>query len=394
MLRKCLLAIVIGLLCRAADTWRRAADDGPPTPGKSRIVAAPSLKNVETFRRKVLFFSKDVDLPCLRVPDNGGQPPDFARSVRLYGLPGVNEWSCSVEMTKDGNLVFLGPEIILRVNKQGTAEKAFSLADLTAQGVKSRRGLLHFEQLLGASTTAAILYLTASTEPEHAPGKVYTMREDSQYVGKLDMTTRKLLLTPRGTFTNIALDADAGTFYQLRETTVECRDFTGKARGQWPVSTGAASLELSPDKRTILIAPLLGLGDFSLLDLKSGRETSLPVNGRAAAWGASQTLFYLEEKKRDGGVLDTSLLRFRVGEKKPTRLFLVSCQRVKMLDSLLGSAPRLSADRSWLAWQLPVEDFHEGGTILLDITNGEYRIIKGRWAGVQWSSPQGGPPGD
>ena len=65
------------------------------------------------------------------------------------------------------------------------------------------------------------------------------MREDSQYVGKLDMTTRKLLLTPRGTFTNIALDADAGTFYQLRETTVECRDFTGKARGQWPVSTGA-----------------------------------------------------------------------------------------------------------------------------------------------------------
>ena len=65
-----------------------------------------------------------------------------------------------------------------------------------------------------------------------------------------------------------------------------------------------------------------------------------------------------------------------------------------MLDSLLGSAPRLSADRSWLAWQLPVEDFHEGGTILLDIANGEYRIIKGRWEGVQWSSPQGGPPGD
>ena len=155
-----------------------------------------------------------------------------------------------------------------------------------------------------------------------------------------------------------------------------------------------ASLELSQDKRTILIAPLLGLGDFSLLDLKSGRETSLPVTGRAAAWGANQTLFYLEEKKRDGGVLDTSLLRFRVGEKKPTRLFLVSCQRVKMLDSLLGSAPRLSADRSWLAWQLPVEDYHEGGTILLDIANGEYRIIKGRWEGVQWSSPQGGPPGD
>jgi len=40
-----------------------------------------------------------------------------------------------------------------------------------------------------------------------------------------------------------------------------------------------------------------------------------------------------------------------------------------------------------LAWQLPVEDRHENGTILLDIPNGEYRIIKGDWAGVQWLSP-------
>ena len=54
---------------------------------------------------------------------------------------------------------------------------------------------------------------------------------------------------------------------------------------------------------------------------------------------------------------------------------------------MLGSAPRLSADHSWLAWQLPVEDFHENGTILLDISNGEYRIIKGQWEGVQWDSP-------
>ena len=394
MLRKCLLAIAIGLLCRAADTWRRAADDGPPTAGKSKIVAAPALKNVETFRRKVLFFRKDVDLPCLRVPAGGGQPPDFARSVHLVWPAGRQR----VELLR-GDDQGRRPGIPRPRNNPSRQQQREGGKGLQPGGPDSARGevatrIAPFRATLGASTTAAVLYLTASTEPEHKPGKVYTMREDSQYVGKLDMTTRKLLLTPRGTFTNIALDADAGTFYQLRETTVECRDFTGKARGQWPVSTGAASLELSPDKRTILIAPLLGLGDFSLLDLTSGRETSLPVNGRAAAWGANQTLFYLEEKKRDGSVLDTSLLRFRVGEKKPTRLFLVSCQRVKMLDSLLGSAARLSADRSWLAWQLPVEDFHEGGTILLDIANGEYRIIKGRWEGVQWSSPQGGSPGD
>ena len=326
MLRKCLLAIVIGLLCRAADTWRRAADDGPPTPGKSRIVAAPSLKNVETFRRKVLFFSKDVDLPCLRVPDNGGQPPDFARSVRLYGLPGVNEWSCSVEMTKDGDLVFLGPEIILRVNKQGTAEKAFSLADLTGARGEVATRIAPFRAAFGR--------LDHRGHP--LSDRVHRARARA---GQGLYHARRLPVRGQAGHDNPQAPPDAP--WNVYEYRAGCRRgdllstagddrrvprFHRQARGQWPVSTGAASLELSPDKRTILIAPLLGLGDFSLLDLKSGRETSLPVNGRAAAWGASQTLFYLEEKKRDGGVLDTSLLRFRVGEKKPTRLFLVSCQ--------------------------------------------------------------------
>ena len=45
--------------------------------------------------------------------------------------------------------------------------------------------------------------------------------------------------------------------------------------------------------------------------------------------------------------------------------------------------PHLSADLSWLAWHLPVENFRERGTILLDITNGEYRLMKGFWEAVQ-----------
>ena len=316
---------------------------------------------------------------------------DFDRSVHGFDLPGGGGYSCSAEMTKDGDLVFLNPKMILRVNKKGLAEKMVSLKELTVKGVKSRRESLHFQQLLGVSTAAAVLYVSASTEPEHEPGVAYTMSESSYYVGKLDLTARKLLLMPCEMPVGIALDPDAGTVYQSREASIECHDFDGKARGQWPVSNGVAELVLSPDKRTMLLSSiiprLLGGGAFSVLDLKSGHETDLPISGRAAAWGANQTFFYLDEQERDGGVLDTSLFRFRVGDKKPTRLFLVSCQRVKMKDAMLGSAPRLSADRSWLAWRLPVEDFDESATILLDISNGEYRIIKGDWEGVQWASP-------
>jgi hypothetical protein len=35
-------------------------------------------------------------------------------------------------------------------------------------------------------------------------------------------------------------------------------------------------------------------------------------------------LNYLVEEERDNNVLATSLFRFRIGEQKPTRLFLVS----------------------------------------------------------------------
>ena len=297
MLRQSFIPLVVGLFFVSCAFCRAGAEDKPPTAGKSKIVAAPSLKNVETFRRKVVFFTKDVDLPCLRVPANGGQPPDFDSSVHGFDLPGGGGYSCSAEMTKDGDLVFLNPNMILRVNKKGLAEKMVSLKELTVKGVKSRRESLHFQQLLGVSTTAPVLYVIASTEPEpepepeseHEPGVLHMMSDDSYYVGKLDLTTRKLLLMPCEGPADIALDPDAGIVYQSREASVECHDFNGKARGQWPVSNGPADLVLSPDKRTMLLSPTppppLGGGSFSLLELKSGHETDLPISRSSCGLG-------------------------------------------------------------------------------------------------------------
>jgi hypothetical protein len=189
-----------------------------------------------------------------------------------------------------------------------------------------------------------------------------------------------------GSSERIALDFDAGLVYQVSGKAIECKDFSGKVRGRWSLPSEFYVLRLAQDKRTMLLAAILFGNDFSVLDLKTGRRTDLPIAGRAAAWGANQTLFYLVEKDRGNGVLDTSLWRFRIGENEPTRLFLVSCARVERKDALTGIVPRLSTDYSWLAWQLPVEDIHESGTVLLDVTSGEYRIVEGRWEGVQWYS--------
>ena len=405
MLRQCFGRFAIGLLFIACIVCRTAAEDESPTPGKSKIVAAPSLKKVETFRRKVVFFTKDVDLPCLRLPAPDEQTLGFVFTTGLIKLLASQPYSQHVEMTNDGDLVFRGHQTIFRVNKKGKAEKLADLAELTLTGAKAARENLHFDSLLGASPTAAVLYLGLSNENAKA-GVPFSPRDYSYYLGKLDIPARKLSLLSYDDFTHtVILDAEAGTFYQVRaaiaeprevngkteyelhEGFIRCRDFNGKTLGQWPMPEGFESAVLSPDKQAMLLIPLAPPdvdSPFSLLDLKSGDQTELPISGRAAAWGAKQTLYYLEEKAGDDGVLNTSLFRFRIGKKRPTRLFLVSCKRVRMKDSSLGMVPRLSADRSWLAWHLPVEDFHESGTILLDVANGEYRIMKGSWEGVQW----------
>ena len=386
MLRQLLIVVAIAWLCVARDVSRTVAEDDLPTAGKSKLTAAPLLKRVETFRRKVVFFRKDADLPCLGEPVPGRHVPDFLWRVRAFEVPGANSFSFGAEMTKDGDLVFPSRNMILRVNKAGSAEKLISLAELTVPGAGKMPEGTHIEELLGASATGNVLYAGLSDEPEHAPGVIYT-KSGSDYLGRLDLTKRQLLLMPySGSREGIALNCDAGLVYQGQSEAIECKDFSGKVHGRWSLPGDLYDLRLAPDKQTLLLANTLSKTNFSVLDLKTGHRTVLPIAGRAAAWGANQTLFYLVEKERENGIVDTSLFRFRIGESEPTRLFLVSCRRVAMQDALPGVAPRLSTDCSWLAWRLPVEDIHESGTVLLDVTNGEYRIIAGHWEGVQWAS--------
>ena len=198
-----------------AAVCRTAAEDDSPTPGKSKIVAASFLKEVETFRRKVVFFTKDADLPCLRLPAPGEKTPGFLFTTGAIKLLASQPYMQHVEMTSDGELVFAGLQTIIRVNKKGKAKKLANLADLTLTGAKAPRENLHFERLLGASATEAVLYLALSNENAE-PGVSFSTSEYSYYLGKLDIPARKLLLVPYDNLLcPVVLDADTGTFYHV-----------------------------------------------------------------------------------------------------------------------------------------------------------------------------------
>ena len=397
-----------GLLLVACEVCLAAGEDDTPTPGKSKIIPAASLKEVETFRRKVVFFAKDVDLPCLRLPAPGERTPGFIFTTGAIRLIASQPCSEHMEMTNDSELVFVVHKMAIRINQGGKAEKLFALSELTLTGCSRRqKGFISRtcwgRRLRQVSCTSAFPMCRWNRDSR------FLRKSTLTFLGRLDIPARRLALVPYDDYPyDVVLDAEEEKFYQVRSATAEartvngetvydghegfikCRDFAGKTLKQWPLPGNIASAALSPDRRSLLL-PATGLMErsdakihFELLDVKTGDCADLPITGcGAAAWGTDQTIYYLRDMFNDG-VLETKLFRRRLGEKKSTRLFRVLC-KTKETNMYLARAPRLSADRSWPTWQLPVEDYRESGTILLDVTSGEYRIMRGHWEGVQWT---------
>ncbi len=257
MLRQCLFSLAMSLLVIASAVCRTTAEDVPAA-GTSKIVAAPFLKKVETFRRNVVFFTKDAALPCLRLPAPGERTLGFVFATGAMRLLAGQPFTEHVEMTSDGDLVFVSSRAIFRVNKKGIAEKAVSLAELTLTGANAPPKDLHFENLLGASATAPVLYVGLSNESMES-GVPIQPSDYAHYLGKLDIWLASSSLAVRRFPCNVVLDADAGRFYQVRVASVapaalngqaeievepgsiKCRDFNGKTLGQWPLPGGFSS---------------------------------------------------------------------------------------------------------------------------------------------------------
>ena len=348
---------------------------------KSRLFSSSSIIKVEKFQRELVFFNKKVDLPCLRIPEHNKLAQSFFIQVGAYRLAKDEPLSCNVIMTRNGELLFLSYNTIYRVTNENNSNILFKNAELNIVAQKTLPKNLRFESLLYASNTKDFIYLRlANASPKNNSKNTGLLHANLCYIGKLDLIGRKLWVVQTNTYF-AEIDTDSGWIYDIHNGRVERKNFKGEVIEQWSLKEPSHSCKLAPDKQNLLSCRLDNT--MSLMNLKTGVEANLPVHGRAAVWGDNNIIYYISEEE-DNNILETSLMQYHIGEQKSKRLFMVKCERERLKDSLLGVAPQLSTDRSWLAWPLPVEDINESKTVLLDIIHGQYRLLDGCWNGVQW----------
>jgi hypothetical protein len=210
-------------------------------------------------------------------------------------------------------------------------------------------------------------------------------------LGALELATRRMKLAKMPLPAAIDVDAEVG--YRALGNRVEERDFDGHVKRVWPVRGIPEECNLACDRKSLVLVhagrlsrPFTVLDQFTVLDLTTGKQT-LPVPGVYATAGKNGAVYFLRQQRR-ANLLETSLYRIQRGQESPARLFFVSSVFAERPILLARWPVRLSADGSWLAWYLPVED-PESGTLLLDLENQEFQILGGEWAGVQWRGSEG-----
>ncbi len=342
------------------------------------------MKEVETLRRKMVFFAKDVNLPCLRLPSPDRRPRDSASDIVSQVMKADGGYLYSTVMSSTGDLLLSGGKNLFRATKDGRAEKLFGLLDLKAEGAGPRLAELQIFRLLAASVGKDVIYIELSNfltpEDSRSPG----FKNEVILLGRLELGARCLRMTIEPPTSNFAIDPDSDIFYVARGGHIQETRFDGQVEREWPVRGQPHGCLVVPDRKSLLLEHFASSTHmYSVLDLATGQQTP-PALGRTPVWGKNRTVFFLRDSRREK-VLATSLYRFQSGQKSPLRIFFVSCQLVTSRD-FLDRKPVLSADGSWLAWHLPAEE-PENRTLLLDLENEEYRILPGDWAGIQWAWP-------
>lgn len=360
----------------------------PPEPGKSVLIAAPQLREVTAFDRKVVFFAHDADLPCLRLPDASEMPGEWLPEVPRFVLSTDGPANLSPVMTKGGDIVFATAKALYRLGKDDKGERLVALADLEQVCSTRPPETLRFHSVLATSTTKNTVYVGLETSPEPSvdPGP-YTEEQYPEFVGKLDLDKHRLLLT-KARVLDVAIDPEAEAFYRVNGESVEQCDFQGRVLRRWPLSGAGWRCRLSPDRKKLLVCDVLAsafFGQFILLELDAGREHLLPLRGKAATPGLADTVYYVQEVPDRNGVRETSLYRYDLKSNTQSRLFFVATRSGRMAGAFTGPAPRLSADGTWLAWPMPGE-WPAVATVLLDLISGQYRVVPGLWRGVSWNS--------
>jgi hypothetical protein len=342
------------------------AQAGRQDPGDS----THALKQVPVFRREATFVAKDRHLHFLDVTRPGEPLPVF----RLNWLSDLNVGVALAE--NETAVIATDGTTIYRVAPKGDSKTLASLNDVRFEAVANDaavvpdgvRGSIHW--FFATSDSRKFLYFVLES------GEVFRL-------ARLDLASKKLKAIDLPVLMGEDVDMEKGVIYAPEappDRRIAVKDFDGTIDRHIGTTIDVFFCKLSPGRKRLLLSngDLVPPSPMVVIDLTTGKETLLPVEGCHAVWGDDSTIFFLRGSN--------SLWRYQIGAVDGTEIKSLSGKPA----AGFALTPCVSTDRTWLAWCWTSErgKNREHGTILIDLKNREYRSLTGWWHNVQWLVPQ------
>jgi hypothetical protein len=321
-------------------------------------------KLVPVFHREATFVAKDRQLRFLNVTLPGEPKPAFC-------VNWIADLNVGIALAEDPKCVIVTDgTTIFRVGEKRDSLKLGAMSDFRAEAA-GKDGT-------GDSVNGSIVSLFATSNSRRF---LFFVLEDgdAKKMGRLDLESKTLKTIDVPFAAGADVDLHGGVAYIPEippDRRIAVKDFDRKIDRHLATTIDVAFCKVSPD-RTRLLLSNHDLGPHSaiaLVDLKTGKETVLPVDGSHAVWGDDKTIFYLRGSN--------SLWQYELGAADGTEV--ISLPGTPSVG--YGLVPCVSADKTWLAWSWTSQRGRnlEHGTILIDLKNREYRSLAGWWYNVQW----------
>jgi hypothetical protein len=321
-------------------------------------------KEVPVLKIHALLFVQDHDLSAIDLSARSDAP---AQVFRLF--PDKRGHNSQIARRADeGSVLFTNGRTILSASAQGRTSTIASLDSVITDNGSIAKTEINW--LLKTGPTGLIYFcLLGRGEPRHS------------FVAKLDPQTLRLdtieVLFPSG------IDVDTGRQIVYKPEAhagqwIEAARFGDESRRKMMVTANYSSVSLDP-KGTRLVMSGSSLDvrpKIALLDISTGRETSLPATGSDAVWLSANTIAFVRG--------ESELWSYRLGDNEPKLLFAIESERA-MKDGSNAKPPILSGDGRALAWGWAAGTRTKSrlGTIVVDLERGEYRRIHGWWHNMQ-----------
>jgi len=317
---------------------------------------------VDSFRRQANFVVKDERLCTLDVTKPGGKD----KMICLFdGLGGLNS---QVAVTHDGaKAVVSDGRRIWSVDVSGYTQELANLDTLrVSKGkVDLAKAEINWHLSISKSEKKVFCVLLGNEEPLFSS------------VACIDVAKAEIQVMDVGFPHGISVDGDRGIVYNMRGI----KSFDGSVDKEIWSSIALTNSDFSPDMKYMLVSMEAQDEDkvVTILDLETHREERLPIDGWYAVWGGNDHIYFRK--------VDNSLWRYdlETGEQRP--IFAVGKDLTIGNCSSYGTAPVLSKDRSFLAWNFMAVANVGGfvwGTVLVDLENVEYRVVDGSWYNFNW----------